>query len=68
MDVLDDTRDGLVLVQDAVDTESPHCRSTERGKQETPHGVSEGMSEAALERLKSEFCDVGIVFALRRFD
>jgi len=26
------------------------------------------VSEAALERLKTEFCDIGIVFALRRLD
>ena len=68
MDILDDARDGLVLMEHTVDAEPPHRRPAQRREQETPHGVSECMSKAALERLKSEFCDVGIVFALRRLD
>src|SRR5207237_8106909 len=68
MNILDDARDGLVLVEHSIDAESPHRRAAQRREEKTPHGVPEGVSEAALERLKSEFCDVGIVFALRRFD
>jgi hypothetical protein len=68
MDIFDDTRNCLVLVKDALDAETPHRGAAERRQQETPHGVSEGVSEAAFERLESEFCDIGIVFALGRFD
>src|SRR4051794_36647640 len=68
VDVFNDARDRLVLVKNAIDAEAPYRGTAERGQQETPHGVSEGVAEAALERLESEFCDVGIVFALRRFD
>jgi hypothetical protein len=68
VDVFDDARNRLVLVKNTIDAEAPNRGPAERGQQKTPHGVSEGVSEAALERLESEFCDVGIVFALRRFD
>src|SRR5256885_1018513 len=68
MDILHHARDRLVLMEDAIDAESPHCRAAQRREKKTPHGVSESVSEAALERLKSEFCDVGIVFALGGFD
>ena len=68
MDVFDDARDGLVLVQDAIDAESPDGGSTQRRQEQTPHGIPQRVSESALERLKAKFCDVGIVFALRRFD
>src|SRR2546423_11433637 len=68
MDILHHARNRLVLMEDAVDAESPHCRAAERREKKTPHGVSKGVSEAALERLESEFCDVGIVFALGRLN
>jgi hypothetical protein len=68
VDVFDHTRDRLVLVQNAVNPESPHGGAAQRRQQKTPHGVPEGVPEAALERLETEFCDIGIVFALRRFD
>jgi hypothetical protein len=68
MDVLDDTGNGLVLVDDAVDAEAPHRGPAERGEQHATHCVTERMTEAALERLNAEFRDVGIVVALRRLD
>ena len=46
----------------------PHTADREATTGQSPHGVAERVSEAALERLKAEFCDIGIVFALRRFD
>ena len=53
---------------DAVDAEAPHGRAAERREQHAPHRVAERVAEAALERLEAEFGDVGIVFALGRFD
>ena len=52
----------------AVDAEAPHRRAAERRQQHAPHRVAERVAEAALERLEAEFGDVGVVFALRRFD
>ena len=68
VNVFDDARDGLVLVHDAVDAESPDRRAAQRREQHAPHRVAERVAEAALERLETEFCDVGIVFALGGFD
>ena len=68
VDVFDDTRDRLVLVQHTVDADSPHGRAAQRRHQQPAHCVSERVPETALERLKTEFCDIGIVFALRRLD
>ena len=68
VDVFDDTRDRLVLVHDAVDAERPHGRAAERRQQHAPHRVAERVAEAALERLEPELGDVGVVFALGRFD
>ena len=68
VDVFDDARDGLVLVHDAVDAEAPHGRAAERRQQHATHRVAERVAEAALERLEPEFGDVGVVFALGRFD
>ena len=68
VDVFDDTRNRLVLVHDAVDAERPHGRAAERRQQHAPHRVAERVAEAALERLEPELGDVGVVFALGRFD
>ena len=68
MDVFDDTRNGLVLVDDAVDAECPHGRAAEGRQQHATHRVAERVAEAALERLEPEFGDVRVVFALGRFD
>ena len=68
VDVFDDARDRLVLVHDAVDAEPPHRRAAQRREQHAAHRVAERVAEAALERLEAEFGDVGVVFALGRFD
>ena len=68
VDVFDDARDRLVLVHDAVDAERPDGRAAQRRQQHAPHRVAERVAEAALERLQPEFGDVGVVFALGRFD
>ena len=68
MHVLDDARDGLVLVHDAVDAEAPDGRAAERRQQHAPHRVAERVAEAALERLEAELGDVRVVLALGRFD
>ena len=68
VDVFDDAGDGLVLVHDAVDAERPHGRAAERRQQHATHRVAERVAEAALERLQAELGDVGVVFALGRFD
>ena len=60
--------DRLMLVHDAVDAEAPHGRAAERRQQHAPHRIAERVAEAALERLEAEFGDIGVVFALGRFD
>jgi len=68
VDVFDDARNCLVLVDDPVDAEGPHRRPTE-GRQEHPaHRVAERMTKTALQRLEAEFSDVWVVFALCGFD
>jgi hypothetical protein len=52
--VLDHAGDRLMLVHDAVDADRPHGRAAQRREQQTPHGVAEGVAEAALERLDAE--------------
>ncbi len=66
--VLDDARDGLVLVHHAVDAERPHGGAAERREQHATHRVAERVAEATLQRLEAEFGDVRIVVALRRFN
>ena len=68
VDVFDDAGNRLVLVNDAVDAERPDRRAAERRQQHAPHRVAERVAEAALERLEPEFGDIGVVFALGRFD
>jgi hypothetical protein len=68
MDVFNDARNGLVLVDDTVDAEAPDGRAAKRREQHPAHGVAERVAEAALERLEPELGDIGVVFALARFD
>jgi hypothetical protein len=68
MHILDDTRDGLMLVENAIDAERPDRRSAERRQQHTPHRVAQRVAKTALERLEAELGNVRVVLALRRFD
>ena len=47
---------------------APDGGASQRRQQHAPHRVAERVTKAALERLKTEFGGVGVVFALRRFD
>ena len=68
MNVLEHALYGLVLVNDSVETETPHRASSERGEQQSAERVTQGVAKAALERLEAEFSGIGIVIALRHLD
>src|SRR6185436_17614399 len=68
VDIFDDTRNCLVLVNDAVDAECPYRCAAERREEHAAHRVAERMTKPALQRLEAEFSDVWVVFALRGFD
>src|SRR5258708_30397010 len=67
MDVFHDAGDGLMLMDDAVDSEARDGGAAEGRQQHAPHGVAEGVAVAALERLEPELGDERVVFALRGF-
>jgi len=68
VDVFDDTRNRLVLVNDTVDAEGPHGSAAQRRQQHPAHRVAERVAEAALQRLEPELSDVWIVLALGCFN
>ena len=51
MNILDDTGNGLVLVDDAINTKTPDGGTAQRRKQHPSHCIAEGMAKAALEWL-----------------
>ncbi|GAC1651328.1 MAG: hypothetical protein NVS4B3_11800 [Gemmatimonadaceae bacterium] len=68
MDVLDDSRDRLVLVHDSIDAKSPDRGAAERGQEQTPHGVAECVTETSLEGLKAELGEIRIILPRHRVD
>ena len=64
VDVLDDSRDGLVLVHHAVQAERPDRRAAQRGQQHSPERVAEGVAVAALQWLEPELGRVRVVLPL----
>jgi len=66
--VFHDAADGLVLMHHAVDTKRPHGGPAERRQEQSAHRVTQRVSEAALERLQTEFGQIGRVLALGCFD
>ena len=66
--VFHDAADGLVLMHHAVDSKRPHGGAPERRQEQSAHRVAQRVSEAALERLQTEFGQIGRVLALGCFD
>ena len=46
--VFNHATDGLVLMEDAVDTKRPHSRSAQRRQEQSTHGIAQRVPEAAL--------------------
>src|SRR6266702_1829281 len=53
--VLNDSADGLELVQHALDTDGGDCRALDRGEQGTAKGIADRGTEAALKWLSGKF-------------
>ena len=68
VDIFQDGGHGLVLVDDAVHPEGPHRGAAQRGQQQPPKRVAQGVAEPPLERLQPELGDVRIVLPLGHFD
>ena len=68
VDVFHDAADGLVLMHHAINTERPHGGAAQRRQEQSTHGVAQRVSEAAFERLQTEFGQIGRVLALGCFD
>jgi hypothetical protein len=68
VDVLDDARDGLMLVHHAVDAKRPDGGAAERREEHAAHRVAERVAEPALQWLEAELGDVRVVVALGGFN
>ena len=65
--VLDDTRNGLVLVDHAVQAERPHGGPTQRGQEHAAQRVPQRVPVTAFQRLESKLGRIRVVLALGHF-
>ena len=65
--VFDHARNGLMLVDHAVEPEGPDGRAAQGGQQQAAQRVAQGIAVAPLQRLQPELGGVGVVLPLGHF-